>query len=106
MITAAGDYLKEGQPALPQVNVLLDRHRERAILSFEASRNPYLTHDTELLWVGCREIVRNAIWTHVMGFGKRAREYARLLTCKGHPNPVIELWPSQQEALAEIFGPL
>jgi len=98
ILTTAGDYLKEGQPPLAQVNIALDRHRERAALSFEAGRSPYLVHLAELLWVGCRELTRNAICSDVVGLGERAQEYARLLVSRGRPNPVIELWPSQQEA--------
>jgi hypothetical protein len=98
-VTITGEYLRDGAEASAQINARLDRHRERASAAFAAGRHAMLAHLGDLLWAGCRELVRNSLWTHVSGLGERVQQYARALTAKGRPNPVLELWPSQQTAL-------
>jgi hypothetical protein len=100
MVTMTGEYLRDGKIATPQLNLRIDRHRDRAISAFSAAQWMLMVHVTDLLWVGCRELARNSIWTHVAGLGQRVREFAALLASQGRPNPVIELWPSQQAALS------
>ena len=99
MVTLTGEYLRDGTESIAQVNSRLDRHRERALTAFKTGQRPLLSHIVDLFWVGCRELARNAIWTHVNGLGEAARDFAKLLVDRGRPHPVIELWPSQQEAL-------
>lgn len=99
LITITGEYLRDGITAITQINIRIDRHHDRADSAFRAAEQPVLVHIADLLWVGCRELTQNAIWTHVNGLGEDAQRFARLLTERGRPNPVIELWPSQQRAL-------
>jgi replicative superfamily II helicase len=99
MITITGDYLENGNGSIDQVNIRLDRHKDRALSAFESVRMTLFEHLVALLWVGCREITNNAIWTHVNSLGEKVRDFARLLSARGREKPVIELWPSQQEAL-------
>lgn len=101
MVTMTGEYLREGKSALAQLNLRLDRHHDRGVNAFTASQWLLMVHVTDLLWVGCRELAYNSIWTHVAGLGQRVREFAAKLADKGRPNPVIELWPSQQAALRQ-----
>lgn len=98
LLTLAGDYLRDGKDSITKVNTQLDRHRDRATVAFETARSQLHTHLANLLWVGCRKLVHNSIWTHVPSLGEAAQDFARLLTKHGRPNPVLELWPSQQEA--------
>lgn len=99
MTTIAGDYLRDGSAAASGVHVRIDRHRDRANAAFRNAYEPHLAHFADLLWIGTRELVQNSIWTHVAGLGEDARDLARVLASRGRPCPVIELWPSQQDAL-------
>lgn len=101
LVTLTGEYLRDGTTAITQINIRLDRHHDRAIAAFRNAQLPLLAHIADLLWVGCRELTQNAIWTHVNSLGEAARRFARLITDRGRPNPVIELWPSQQKALRQ-----
>jgi hypothetical protein len=99
LVTLAGEYLRDGAPSITQVNVRLDRHHEQALTAFRAGQRPLLAHMADLLWVGCRELAQNAIWTHVGSLGEAAKNFAQLLADHARSKPVIELWPSQQQAL-------
>jgi len=98
LLTLTGEYLRDGKESITRVNTQLDRHRDRATAAFETARSQLYSHLANLLWVGCRELVHNSIWTHVPSLGEAAQEFARLLSKHGRPDPVLELWPSQQEA--------
>jgi len=100
MVTVAGRYLVDGGAAISQLNVQLERHRQEAIKALTHSRSPLLAHLADLLWVGCRELCQNSIWTHMTTLGEDVRTFARLLADRGRAQPVIELWPSQQVALS------
>jgi hypothetical protein len=108
MITIVGNYLKQGQDSIAQVNQQLDRHRDRAMAAFEYGRTAVTVHTVDLLWAGCRELAWNAIWTHIhAGVGSSLREFARVLAEPSRHNPVIELWPGQQRALRKnILDPV
>ncbi len=97
-LTLTGDYLRDGEDSITKVNTQLDRHRDRATTAFETARSQLYLHLANLLWVGCRKLTHNSIWTHVPSLGEAAQRFARLLSEHGRPNPVLELWPSQQEA--------
>jgi superfamily II DNA/RNA helicase len=99
LITLVGRYLQSGEPAYASINTSLDHHYDQAIEALEESGQLLLAHLADLLWAGCRELVQNAIWTHVRRSGKDLRDYINRLTLHNHEHPVIELWPSQQEAL-------
>ncbi len=101
MVSSTGEYLHDGEPGASQVLQRLDRHRERGRAAFVAVDSPLLAHLADTLWVGCRELVGNAIWTHAAPLGERAQQFARVLASKGRVRPVIELWPSQQEAFRQ-----
>ncbi len=99
LVTLVAEYLQTGQPGYDKVCSRLDRHYEQAVEALEAGPHLLLAHLADLLWGGCRELVQNAIWTHVPRLGQRVQEYVQLLTSSARKQPVIELWPSQQEAL-------
>ncbi len=99
LVTLVAEYLQNGQPGYDKVYTRIDRHYEQAVEALEAGQHMLLAHLADLLWAGCRELVQNAIWTHVPRLGQRVQEYVQLLTSSARKQPVIELWPSQQEAL-------
>ncbi|MBG9941012.1 DEAD/DEAH box helicase [Brevibacillus formosus] len=99
IITLTAQYLKNGTDTITRVSDRLDRYKDQALEAFSASNSVFMIHLTELLWAGCWKLANNSIWTHVNILGETPRQFARLLTDRGRPNPVIELWPSQQDAL-------
>ncbi len=99
IITLTAQYLKNGTDTITRVSDRIDRYKDQALEAFNASNAIYMVHLTELLWAGCWKLASNSIWTHVNILGETPRQFARLLTDRGRPNPVIELWPSQQDAL-------
>jgi hypothetical protein len=99
IVTITGNYLKDGDESFSKITDKLDRFKDQALEAFNACRSVYMLNLTELLWAGCWKIAYNAIWTHVNVLGEKSRSFAKLLSKRGRPNPVIELWPSQQEAL-------
>lgn len=99
LVTLTGEYLRDGSTAITHINIRLDRHHDRALAAFRSAQEAVLSHAADLLWIGCRELAQNAIWTHVNSLGADARRFAKLLAYRGRLNPVIELWPSQQKAL-------
>jgi hypothetical protein len=101
--TMVGEYLATGKEAATQILVRVDRHHDRAREAFASLRHIQLRDLADLFWAGCRTLIQNCIWTHVAGLPESVREFAKALTVRGRPNPVIELWPSQQEALRKNF---
>ncbi|HEV3358138.1 MAG TPA: DEAD/DEAH box helicase [Pseudonocardiaceae bacterium] len=102
-VTHTGQYLVDGGAGHADAVARLDRHHEQARAALDGLAAPgtgTLIRFADLLWAGCRELVGNSLWTHVAGLGERIGEFARALTDRGRPNPVLELWPSQQQALA------
>ncbi|HEY4023841.1 MAG TPA: DEAD/DEAH box helicase [Pseudonocardiaceae bacterium] len=102
-VTHTGQYLVDGGVGHPDTVALLDRHHDQAREALDAMATPgtgTLIRFADLLWAGCRELVGNSLWTHVAGLGERIGDFAKVLTDRGRPNPVLELWPSQQQALA------
>lgn len=101
MVTIIGDYLTDGGPSLERVATRLDRHRDRAE---ELSRQFGLAavrHIAGLTWACARALAAGAIWSHVAGLGERVRLFAQQLASDARRRPVLELWPSQQQALRE-----
>jgi len=98
LVTIVGEYLQTGEIGYDAVNLSLDYHHDQAVGAFEDGLCPLLAHLADLLWAGCKELVQNAIWTHVKYLGEHTRKYVQMLTSSARNQPVIELWPSQQEA--------
>jgi len=99
MVNLTAEYLQTGLPSISTLNIRLDRHHKRAVESFKTSGDSYISHIADLLWIGCREMVHNSIWTHASNLPPRVHDFMRLLAKRGRPSPIIELWPAQQEAL-------
>lgn len=100
MVTLTGDYLRTGaDQAIAQLHIRLDRHHDRADSALSSSETSDLRHFSHLLWVSCRELAQNSIWTHIQGLPTMVRQFASSLASEASHRPVIELWPSQQHAL-------
>lgn len=99
MVTIVGAYLQDGATEAQGVRLELDRHRLAAEQAFAHGGWRLEQQFGDLVWVACKQLADNSIWTHAGGLGDSARRLVRLLTERGRPAPVIELWPGQQKAL-------
>jgi len=95
IITITGQYLKTGSESMSRISDRLDRYKDQALEAFEASGSVFMRHLAELMWAGCWKLAVNSIWTHVNVLGETPRNFAKMLSDRG----IIELWPSQQDAL-------
>lgn len=103
MVTLAGDYLVGARGARTGVARLtgrLDLHYRRAETALRAAGNPVAQHSASLLWLGTKELVQNSIWTQIEGLGPHVLGLAEQIAQR-EDNPVIELWPAQQDALRQ-----
>lgn len=103
MVTSVGDYLKTGGRGRTEASLRLDTGRRKAVESFQLSAAPEHTTFAELLWAASRELVRNSLWSHIEGLPDGVQQFGRLLLDQSNSKPVLELWPSQQEALRSSF---
>lgn len=99
MVTTVGQYLQSGSDGKTQVNAKLDMHHRKATEAFALVQETSFKHFGDLLWIGCIELVRNALWSHLEGTSQALQEFGRALISETAEKPVLELWPSQQEAL-------
>lgn len=103
IITTVGDYLKTGSVGRAEVSLLIDTGRRKAVESFQLSAAPEYTNFADLLWAGARELIRNSLWSHIEGLPEGVQQFGKLLLDRDNTKPVLELWPSQQEALRSSF---
>jgi len=101
LLTLTGEYLQDGNPPVLRLRTQLNTQWDRAKTALDAAKSSDLSYLSTLMWAGCFELVQNAIWTHVAGRGAAVQNFARLLADKGKLKPVIELWPSQQQAFGK-----
>jgi replicative superfamily II helicase len=101
IVTLAGEYLRDGASSQESISTSLDRHRDRALQVASEFHLTIVGHTAGLVWACARALVAAAIWSHVRGLGEQVRAFARNLVSEGRQNPIIELWPSQQQALRQ-----
>ncbi|WP_442544084.1 DEAD/DEAH box helicase [Arthrobacter sp. KN11-1C] len=99
MVTTTGEFVQSGQPGSTAVLSRLDRHRDQALESAALTQNGVIARLARLTNTICSSLVRNAIWTQVEGLGHNASRFAEHLASPTLNEPLLELWPSQQEAL-------
>ncbi|WP_136625178.1 DEAD/DEAH box helicase [Dictyobacter kobayashii] len=98
LVITVGEYLQSGQPEYEQVMEQINTYYGQASQVLEDGQLTVVAYLADLLWAGCCELTQNAIWTHVSHLGEHVQRYVQLLTSSVRDQPVIELWPSQQEA--------
>lgn len=97
LVTVVGDYVRTGEGGRVDVGLRLDMHRRQAMQAFELASENARIHFADLLWAACKEVVKNSLWSHIEGLPDNVRYFGQKLIQRDHP--VLELWPSQQEAL-------
>lgn len=100
MLVLTAQYITDGRPTNSYVNQRLDRHFEQAKMLLNLSESSLEVHELSLIWLATRGLVKNSIWSHSSTLSETAKKYVQVITDKGRPAPVLELWPSQQKALS------
>ncbi|WP_082157549.1 DEAD/DEAH box helicase [Kocuria sp. SM24M-10] len=103
MVTSSGEFIQSGLPGSTAVLSRLDRHRDQALEAAALVNNGVISRLARLTNVICRHLVRNSIWNQVEGLGTNASRFANLLASRNMETPLLELWPSQQQALRKNF---
>lgn len=97
MVELCAEYLVSGSPG--DIGIRLDRHHANIQEIERLEPDPALAHLTDLLHAGLQSLVSGSMWTATRGLGTRVGEFVAALTDEHRENPVLELWPSQREAL-------
>ena len=106
LATTTGSFLERGRPGLEAITPRLNRHHDQATEAFSQTGGPGYSTWAELVWILCRQLVSNSIWSHVEVLGDRVRQFVAQLTSETRDDPILELWPSQQQAMREnLFDP-
>lgn len=98
--TVSADYVY-GRPHAGRSMSLshVKRHYENAMRAFGQRGDAGLQIFAATVRTAGEKLIENSIWSHVDSLGERAREYARVLVGRSRPQPILELWPGQQDAL-------
>lgn len=99
MVSLVGHYLQTGSSGQNELEIRLDTHHRKAVDSFNVATSPNGRHFADLVWAGSKALVRNSLWSHLEGASEKLQQFGRSLIDGAAGNPVLELWPSQQEAL-------
>ncbi|MBT1610658.1 DEAD/DEAH box helicase [Curtobacterium poinsettiae] len=102
MVTIAGRFLETGDGVAQRVLVQLDRHADRATNAFETAFDMDTATEARLIHQALSASVRHSIWAQLGGLGETFSEFAHQVT-RQSSNPLLELWPSQREALEGSF---
>lgn len=99
IINQTAEFLQTGKGSSSSLNLKLEKHGDLCREAFATADIVPLIHLASLLQAGCRELIQNSIWTHAALMPLPVRDFVSVLTERGSPSPVLELWPAQQEAL-------
>ncbi len=102
MTITVAEYLKSGTEGNTEIGLRIDRYRRQATEAFTTASEVPKMRFAELLWAGCKELLRNSLWSHLEALPEGVRNFGEILI-GNRPDPVLELWPSQQEALRRSF---
>jgi hypothetical protein len=102
MVTVVGRFLETGDGVTERITVQLDRHASRAAQAFEAAGDMDTETETRLVHRSLTALVSNSIWSQLYGLGQSFSDFAQQVA-RHASSPLLELWPSQQEALQSNF---
>lgn len=99
MVTSTGEFLQTGDRGTQATIARLGRHRDQALDAAAAVHDGTVSRLARLLGVICVKLVQSSVWSQVAQLGTNVSQFVQELTKPEARNPLIELWPSQQEAL-------
>lgn len=106
IIELSAEYLFDGKTGADKSLGLMQR-QYRNITEFNNKLNTEIySHLSRMIYFGCRFLVENSIWTGTSTLGAKVKEYIEKLKTVKPDHQIIELWPSQKEALNnELLDP-
>lgn len=99
LATTAGKYIETGQGSTQQAVTRLDTHRSQALRAVAEINDGTLARVIDLVHLGLRPLVERSIWAQVETLGSKVGRLAGALAHRENPSPMLELWPSQVEAM-------
>lgn len=98
IVDIAASFVTNGNPA--DALAQIDRHYSNVERLMEVDKDPDLLHTTELVAAGAKSLVRASVWFSTRTLGAQVRAFVNSLAAVGSQSPLLELWPSQREALS------
>ncbi len=98
-VDVVAGFLIEGLPADPLIQ--LDRFSGQAGRLLSLHPESTLTAFADALRIGGELLVRSSVWFNTRQLGVRFREFVNEIAGTHRDAPILELWPSQREALSQ-----
>lgn len=96
-------YLVDGSTGRSDVFARLDSHFNDAVKAISSNLVKFNSEVFQFQLILNRKIVENSIWSHSELFPGSIKSYIESMASKGVEKPLLELWPSQQQALKSNF---
>lgn len=103
LVTTTGTYIQSGAGGAARVRAQLGRHTDQAIEAAELIRDGVLARIVRLVSALSLSLVQSSIWTQLTAVSSSLSGFAAALASSDIDKPLLDLWPSQQEALRSNF---
>lgn len=97
--TTAGKFIETGEGSMQQTLTRMDTHHAQALRAVAEVNDGQLARVIDLVHLGLRPLVERSIWGQVETLGSNVGRLAEALASRDNPRPMLELWPSQVEAM-------
>ena len=106
IIELSAEYLFDGKTGADKSLSLMQR-QYRNITEVNNKLNAEIyNHLSRMIYFGCKFLVENSVWASTSTLGAKVKEYLENLKVAKPDHQIIELWPSQKEALNnELLDP-
>lgn len=104
IVDLASTYTASGQPQ--NVQAQYQRHSANRDELNRYGSDPSFGLLGDLIQAAAGRLIETSIWTGTVRLGSALREFVSSLASPARPNPVLELWPSQRQAIdAHLLDP-
>ena len=106
IIELSAEYLFDGKSgAEKSLNLMQRQYRNITDVNNKLNTEIY-DHLSRMVYFGCKFLVENSVWTGTATLGSKVKEYVEKLKNERPDHQIIELWPSQKEAINnELLDP-
>lgn len=94
-----GEYLVDGTTGRSDVFARMESHFNDAIKAISPNALNFKADSFQFQLALNRKTVENSIWSHAEQLPGAIKSYIESIAARERSNPLLELWPSQQQAL-------